>query len=66
MLYVHGESYSVAHVPYSVSGADPMDTSDEDLALLLRANLVLVFVIVILWVPGGGGGGGGASVEPFL
>ena len=50
--YVHGESYRVARTPYSVFGADPIDTSDgEDLAPPLRADMVLVFVAVILWIP---------------
>ena len=39
MLYGHYLSYRVAHAPYSVFGASPLDTSDEeDLALLLLAD----------------------------
>ena len=60
-LYVHSESYRVARAPYSVFYADPMDTSnEEDLALLLLVDMVLVFVVIILWIPWG------ASVQSFL
>ena len=38
-LHGHGESYRVARAPFSVFGADLMDTSDaEDLDLLLQAD----------------------------
>ena len=61
-LYGHGESYRVARAPYSVFGADPMDTSDErDLTLLLLADIFLVFCSRHSLDPIGG-----ASIEPFL
>ena len=55
-LYGHGKSYRVACAPY------PMNTSNErDLALLLLADMCLVFDSHHSLDPIGG-----ASVEPFL
>ena len=53
--YVHGESNRVARVPYLVFRADPMDMSDEDLALLLQAGPC--FCSRYSLDPMGGGGG---------